>query len=208
MSRTTIDGAGAGLGVGDRRARLLVVALAVDDDGVVLLPDLLAPLPDLLHERARRVVRLRRDAARGEGGLDLSRGPEGGDDHEVVGAERLEGDELLAGRRAEEADAARLEVVVDVGVVDHLREEEDPSGGRLLRVLVERAVGDLDGVLDAVAEAEVAGDLEPHGAEVEHAGAEVALARIGRPSRLFDDGDDRALVEGGDVELAHGDSGG
>ena len=62
-----------------------------------------------------------------------------------------------------------MQVRVDVRVVDHLREEEDPAGRRLVGVLVEGAVGDLDGVLDAEAEAEVAREVHAQRPEVQHA---------------------------------------
>ncbi len=125
------------------------------------------------------------------------------------GLEVGERNQRLARGRAQEPDAARQQVVVDVRVVDHLGQEVDPSGGGLVRVLVEGAVGDLDGVLDAEAEAEVPGQLDADRPEVEDARAEVALARVGgRPGGL-DAADDRAPVEVGDVELAgHGEGGG
>ena len=68
-------------------------------------------------------------------------------------------------------------------------------------MLVEGTVGNLDGVLDAVAEAEMAGNLEPDRPKVEHGRLQVALARIHDPAGLFHRRDDGALVESRDVEL-------
>ena len=81
----------ARLGMAERGARLLVVALAVHDNRVVLAGDLGALLPLLCDERAGRVVGLRVHAALGEGRLprlDLG-------EAEVPLVERVE--RLLAG---------------------------------------------------------------------------------------------------------------
>ena len=58
----------------------------------------------------------------------------------------------------QDADPERLDAAVHLGVVDDLAGEEDPA----VRELLPRLVGVLHRAVDAVAEAELAGELHPH----------------------------------------------
>jgi hypothetical protein len=57
---------------------------------------------------------------------------------------------------AEEADAVGAQAIVDVRVVDDLAGEEDVAAGEAR----DRLVGVVDGPIDAVAEPELAGEVE------------------------------------------------
>src|SRR5690606_35775790 len=84
-----------------------------------------------------------------------------------------------------------------VRIMDHLGKQENSPA----RILLERPVSDLDGILDAVAEAEMPGDFESHGTEIKDGRSEVLLARIHDLPRFLDGRDDRAPIELRDVEL-------
>ena len=83
-------------------------------------------------------------------------------------------------RIAQEPDAGVAQLVVDVRVVDDLAGEEDVAIGKPPA----RLVGVVDGAIDAVAEAELAGEVdgEPAGVVAVIAGADVVddAAVVGR----------------------------
>jgi hypothetical protein len=57
-----------------------------------------------------------------------------------------------------------VQVLIDLRVVDHLAEQENPA----VRLLGNRPVRHFDGMLHAVAESEVAGQNEADRSEVQH----------------------------------------
>ena len=119
--------------------------LAVDDGGEAVLRVAHDVLPDVQHGSARRVDE--RAAAGGEVDHVLDRDAEGRKDDDVVRAEIA----LAFGGVAQEADAARAQPLVDVGVVDDLAGEKDVAPGKWR----DRLVRVVDGAVDAVAEAEL-----------------------------------------------------
>ena len=124
----------------------------MDDAGDLVLGILPHALPDAHHVAAGRI---HEPAAFG---LELlprrDFRPEGGDDDDVVFLQvRDVGVLLLAG---EELDAHGADLVVDLRVVDDLAENID----RLLGKDLARGIGQVNGALDAVAEAELLGELD------------------------------------------------
>jgi hypothetical protein len=137
---------GGGLG-------LLVVVLAVDHGGEVVAPVFVDVLPDVQHAAAGGV---HEHAAAAAQELHLRHGnPERGQDHHVGALDFFVALGGLSGL-GEDADAHGLDAPVHVGVVDDLTREEHPPVGKLLACLVRV----LDGAVDAVAEAELAGQLQ------------------------------------------------
>ena len=181
-----------------RRAGFFVGCLAVHDDGVARVSQLGAALPDFLHERARRVVGVRVEAATCQGFLHLDTRAEGRHHHDVVRGEFVPLDQVFARGRKDEPYAPVLQVAVDRGVVDHFAEEEDP----FVAVLGQRPIGDLDRVFHAETEAEVPGQNEAHRPEVEHRRQMILLARVLELAGFLDPRNHRAFVEVRDVELA------
>ena len=137
---------GGGLG-------LLVLGLAVDDARhrfAGILPD---PLPDAHHVAAGGV---HQHAALGLEFLSrLNLRAERRNDHHVVRLELVHLGRAGLGRDGYNAHVANL--VVDLGVVDDLAEQIDGAGRRKHAA---RGVGQIDGALDAVAEAEFLGQLD------------------------------------------------
>ena len=94
----------------------------------------------------------------------------------------------------------RLEVGVDLRIVDHLAQQPQAFAG----VLRHRFVGDLDGILHAKAESEMAGKNEADGPEVQDAGPEVPFPGIPQFPESLDLADDGRPVRFRDVESPHG----
>ncbi len=137
-----------------RGLRLLVVVLAVDHGreavprvAVHVLPDVQHAAAGRVHEHAtlRAQVRELRDGH-----------PEGGQDHDVSRLD-LGVAQLGAAVVGQDADPERGDPAVHLRVVDDLAGEEDPPLGEPLA----RLVGVLDRAVDAVAEAELARELDP-----------------------------------------------
>jgi hypothetical protein len=158
-----------------RRARFLVVVLAVDDDGVAVPGVVVHLLPDVQHAAAGRVDE---DAL-----LDLqvlqfgNADPERGHDDDIAGLDRREPLGRIA-RVRQDDDAHLLDAAVDVRVVDDLAREEDPLVGKL----APRLVGVIDRAIDAVAEAEFLRELD------------VDPGRTGLVARSLQPFDHRALI--------------
>jgi hypothetical protein len=113
----------------------------------------LDPLPHVEHRPAGGVDQHAADRAQP---LEVLHGDaEGGEDHDVVGRHRAEV-EIAALGAVQELHTHRLELVVDVRVVDDLTHEEGPLAGKLGA----RFVGVLDRPIDPVAESELAGQPE------------------------------------------------
>ena len=107
-------------------ARLLMVTLAVDNDGVGLPAYLLTPLPDLFHKRTCRVVSGERDTARVEGRLYLQRRAKRRDDDDIFGREDIKREQRIAFGIGEELDTAVPQILVDARVMNNLGEQENP----------------------------------------------------------------------------------
>jgi hypothetical protein len=75
--------------IGKCGLRLLVLGLAVDDDGEALATVAAGRLPDLLHQHAGGIVLVDGDALAHEAGLVLIGRTEGRDDDDVVGGQRV-----------------------------------------------------------------------------------------------------------------------
>jgi hypothetical protein len=130
--------------------RLLVPVLAVDHRRESVLRIALDVLPDVQHRAAGGVDQ--RAAGAVEPLQFLDRHPERRQDHHIIGAER---DAVLFGI-AEEANALAAQLVVDVRVVDDLAGQEYVLIGEPLAGLI----GVVDGAIDAVAEAELPGQMD------------------------------------------------
>ena len=136
-----------------RRARLLVVVLAVDERGEAVLRIVLDALPDVEHRAARRVHHHAPDLPQR---LEVGdRDAEGGENDDVVRADVRVVEARLAARQKDDPHVAELRV--HVRIVDDLAGEGDAPIGELGAGLV----GVLHRALDAVAEAELA--REPDG---------------------------------------------
>ena len=107
-------------------------------------------LPDVQHRAAGRVDQ--RAAALDERLQQFDGDAERRQDDDVVRRQRVE---RFAGI-AEEADALRAQLIVDVRVVDDLAGQEDGAIGKARP----RLVGVVDGAIDAVAEAELAREVQ------------------------------------------------
>ena len=142
--------------MGECGSCFLVSRFAMNDDGIIFLGDLCAAVPDFFNKRTGCIVFFCLDADGPQSFFDLERCAKSRYDHDVVFGQVFEGYELLSMGVLEELNAAGQEVGVDLGVVDHFAEQEDAFAG----VFVDGAEGDLDGVFDAVAEAEVAGEVD------------------------------------------------
>ncbi len=137
-------------------ARLLVVVLAVDHGGDVVLRVGEDAPPDV-HDRA--AGRVDEDAALPAEDLEvLGADTEGRDDHHVLGRHVGERVAALPVRAVEEPDAELDEPPVHERVVDDLVRYVD----RLPREVPVRLVGEVDRAVDAVAEAELLRELEGH----------------------------------------------
>ncbi len=133
-----------------RRARLLVVVLPVDQRREAVAGVALDTLPDVEHRAAGGVHQHATDAAQR---LEVVEGDaERRDDHHILRRDPRVVEALLAGD--EELDPHRLHLGIHVRVVNDLTHQHDASIGKL----VPRLVGILDRTLDAVAEAELAGE--------------------------------------------------
>ena len=185
-----------GGGMAESGARFFVCGFAMDHHGVVLCTELRAAFPHLLHERASGVVLQRIDADGLQPSLRLQRGAEGGDDHDVVRSQFVPIHQHGAVGVLDEPQAVALQIGVHLRVVDHLAQQEDPFAG----VLLDGLVADLDGVLHAVAEAEVPGEHEPHCTQVQQGGREVLLLRILCLAEGLQAADELAAVVGWDGE--------
>jgi hypothetical protein len=138
-----------GEGLRGRGVRLFVVHLAVNDGGEAVPRVPGDVLPDVEHRAARRV-----DGHASLGGqlLRLVDGePECRDDDDVAWAERVP---ALSGIR-QEADPGGAQLVVDVRVVNDLARQEHVAVGKP----VARLVGVVHRSVDAVAEAELLGQM-------------------------------------------------
>ena len=144
--------------VGERLRRgrlgLLVVVLAVDHRGEAVARVAVHVLPDVEHAAAGGVDE---HAALCAQVLHLGhRDAERRQDHDVRlldAGVALFGGVFVVG----DPDPERLDPPVDLRVVDDLAREEDAA----VRELLARFVGVLDRAVDAVAEAELAGELDP-----------------------------------------------
>ncbi len=132
-------------GLAGRGLRFLVLDLAVDDGREALTGIPGDVLPHVQDRPARRVDQRAAEAL--EPRQFMHRHAEGRDDHHVALAQ--------TGRRlagiAQEPDACRPQLLVDVGVVDDFAGQEHPLVGEPLPGLV----GIVDRAIDAVAEAEL-----------------------------------------------------
>ena len=70
-------------------------------------------------------------------------------------------------------------------------------------IFFDGAEGDLDGVFDAVAETEMAGEVDVQGAEIEQGGGEVFFQLILLPAFVFNGSYEGAAIGDGNVELLH-----
>lgn len=185
--------------VREGRLRLFMCGFAVNDHGILPLAKLPRAIPDLFDKGARCVPLIGVDAPFRQPLCSLKRRAECRNDHDVIGRQVVPRDELLSIGIHDEADSPLPQIFIDMGIVDHFREKEDS----LLRIHRERSIGDLDSILDAEAEAEMACDLQAKWTQIEHGGGEVASTWIRELSRLLDSGDDGRSVVDGDVEASH-----
>ena len=155
MALALVDGATRG------RARLLVRGLAVDDARHVFGGVLLHAFPDAHHVAARRVHDLNaaffQPRERGHAGAEC------GDDHDVLRADVVHVCLALAVQNIHHAHVGDLPV--HLGVVDDFAEDEDA----LVRKNFPRRVREIDGALDAVAEAELLREMHGHAVHRERA---------------------------------------
>ena len=132
------------------RLRLLVPHLAVNDRREPVLRVALHVLPDVQHRAAGRIHHHAADV--GEA-LHLGRRDAERRQHDhVVGAQRLA---RLVGV-AQKLNAFAAEAIVDVRVVDDFAGQKHAAVGKSLA----RLIGIVDGAVDAVAEAELAREMD------------------------------------------------
>src|SRR5581483_2919890 len=138
----------------------LVIVLAVDDRREAVARIGLHALPHVQHRSAGRVHERAADRAQP---LEVpDRDPERGKHDDVVGPDGGEV-EVAALGTTQDGDAHRLELRVDVGIMDDLAHEKDAPVGKLRPGLV----GVLDRAIHTVAEAELAGELDREVADLQ-----------------------------------------
>jgi len=103
----------------------------------------------------------------------------------------------------QKADAPCLQVGVDLGVVDHLAEQENAGP----RVFFDCPESNLDGILHPIAKPEVPGEVYLQIPQVQMCRAEILLQLVLFLTLLLDGADQRAAVNNGDFELLHGPKG-
>src|SRR5579862_1072622 len=150
-------------GAGARGFRFLVLGFAVNDGCGVFVGVLAHPLPDTHHVAAGGVDDLAAALLQLRERGDFR--PERGDDDHVLGGEVV--DLRLAPFADEVLDAERGNLLVDLRVVDDLAQDEEPA---ILENLA-RGVGQVDGPLDPVAEAELLRQLQGYPLEADDAPA-------------------------------------
>ena len=148
-----------------RRPGLFVLHLAVDDGGEAVLRVARDVLPHVQHRPAGGIHE--RAALSGQLRHFLDGDPERRQDHDVFCPQRL----AAFARVREEPDAVVAQALVDVRVVDDFAGQEDVPP----RESPPRLIGVVDSPVDAVAEAEFAGEVqrEPAGGELIVAGADL-----------------------------------
>jgi hypothetical protein len=150
---------------------LLVLGLAVDDAGDVILRVLPDAFPDAHHVAAGRV----HDHA--TFGLDVFTGAdfgaEGGNDDGITGLQEFEF--LVRGLVGNDLDAHVADLVVDLRVVDDFAEHVNGRLWCVLGKIFPRGIGKVDGAFDAVAKAEFLRELHRQAVGGKHAavGADV-----------------------------------
>jgi len=125
-----------------------VVVLSVDDGGVAIPGIALDSLPDVQHRAAGGI---HQHASHGAETLEISdRHPKGRHDHHIVRRHRPE-IELAVGAMGQQRDPHMPELLVDMGVVDDLTDQEEPP----IRKLGSGLVRVLDRAIHSVAEAKL-----------------------------------------------------
>ena len=139
---------------------------SVNDDGISLCGDLLRSVPYLFHEGAGGIIFLDGYAQVPEFSLHGYGGPESGDEDDVIRGDLLERDQGLARGVIQEAYAKCFEVPVDEWVMDHFAQQEYPLSG----ILLNGPERDLYGILHAVAEPEMPGQIELYRTGIDEGG--------------------------------------
>ena len=140
--------------LGRRRARLLVVVLAVDHDREAVARAPVHHLPDVQHAATRGV---HEHAAPRDQEIHVAGGhAEGRQDHHVASPDVAVADDGIP-LVGEDDDVHLPQARVDVRVVDDFAGEKDPAVGEALA----RFVGVFDRAIHAVAEAELPCELQP-----------------------------------------------
>ena len=96
-----------------------------------------------------------------------------------------------------------LEVLVDLGIVDHLTEEKDPFAG----VFFYGPESDLNSIFHTIAKAKMPGQPDPQRPKIKQGGAEIFFHFIQFLPLFLDRTDQRAPVNDGDLETFHGGKG-
>lgn len=136
--------------------------LTMDDYRIVFRAELLRAIPHLLNKRAGCVVLLNLDSLVEQERLYFERGAERGNDDDIIGMNFIPRNELFSVSVHDKADAATLQVVIDLLVVNHLAKEID----LLVGVFLNGAITYFDSVLHAVAEPKMASEVKNDGSEV------------------------------------------
>src|SRR5699024_9560014 len=148
-----------------------MIMLAVNNQRIAFTCKLISTLPNLLHKGTSGVKFVGINALVFELLLHLDSSTEGGHNYNIIFIQRLNRNEFSAVGLKQKADAAFQQVLVDRRVVDHLTEQIDI----LLWIVGNRIVGDINGIFDAIAEAEVAGHQKAHGTKIQYTGLQVLL---------------------------------
>ena len=141
-----------------RRLGFLVTILAVNDDGVPLTAEFLAPIPDLRYKGAcgiemlAELLRRRIEAAALQRLFDLQSGTESGNEHDILCGNLPLLDAPVTIAVVDETNPTLCEVLIDERIVDDLTQQIDLPVGMSLEC-GERHV---DRPLYAITEAEVA----------------------------------------------------
>lgn len=162
--------------------RFFVAGLAMNNYGVLVRPKLLGAVPYFFYKRAGGVVLLNLDPFVKQEVFNFQRGAKGWDDDHIFRHDLLPGYELASVGIHDEANSTGLEVVVHLLVMDHLAEKKHP----LRRIFLQGLIADLYGVFHAVAETEMAGEVNDDRPEIQPGGCKILLSQILKPADLLD----------------------
>ena len=135
-----------------------MLGFAVDDHGEVFAAKLGRALPHLFDKGTRRVVLLHVHPEIAHALLEFDGGAKRRHNDHIVGRQRVQRHEFLAKGVVQELHAAALKVGVDLRVVNHLTEQENP----LARVLIHRLVADLNGIFHPKTEPKMTRQTDAH----------------------------------------------
>src|SRR5260221_2616507 len=164
----------------------------MNNNCIILYSQLLCAIPHFFHEWTRGIIFLHFHSLIAQQLFNFKRHAESGNDHNVIFSDFLPGDELGSIGIHDELNTATFEVVVHFLVVDHLAKEVNI----LPLILFQCLIADLNGILHAIAKAEMPGQNKLDGAKVEYRRRKILFSQVYYSSRFLDlAGEGRTVVD-------------